>query len=260
MIKNVLSSLFAVFLFALGTAGSWYFVQWQEEKATVDEVGELDSANRLPLKGPDSETNLAESELADVPVQAMAVPVRTGAMSAEQIVRAAGQYRHAIEQLKRREAAIEGQESQLRLAQQDLDQRKMEIEGILKQVESKLEQGQELMKQIVEEKSRLGSLKEEVLKEKESLQEAKSVPPEVEKANLSKMAMLLGGMNEVDAAEVIKAFANKGDMNFALRILDNIEDRDASKILDSLGNSDLVAEIMEAYRELKRDESSLRKR
>ena len=51
MIKTVLSSLFAVFLFALGAAGSWYFVEFQKKQAEEqsEEAVMIDELTTAPV-------------------------------------------------------------------------------------------------------------------------------------------------------------------------------------------------------------------
>jgi len=280
MIKTILSSLFAVFLFALGAAGSWYFVQWQEKQKELDQQSEsvtseiaMDDDGHQPMA--DDESHSAHGAAASAHSEPMEVPVRSGAMTAEQIVRTASLYRQQVEQLKRREVDVESQESHLRLAQQDLDQRKMEIEGILKQVQGYVEQSDRTLSEIAIRRSELQDELAEVKKQREELQkerdafqneregrnqevqqsnEATDVLDEAQLQNLQKTALLFGSVNQEAAAGIIREFANQGKMNYVAQMLDRMEERDASKIIDALGSDPaLVTQLMEELQNMKRE-------
>ena len=211
MVKNVLVSLFAVFLFALGAAGSWYFVQWQEKQKESEEQS-LDlpetGAGGEPTASPEDTTTLETA--APMP---MAVP--SGSLTAEQVVRVAGQYRQQVEQLKKREQAVLEQEAQLRLAQQDLDQRKKEIEGILQQVRETTERSEKLLEKLQTERLELDQKKADLEKKAEEVESAQMLPPEIEQANMKKVARWLQGMGQQEAAAVIKYHANQGEIEKA---------------------------------------------
>lgn len=261
MVKNVLSSLFAVFLFALGAAGSFYFVQWQEKQKESQELVEGEPV----VTEPDSaatETATTSAATPEQPTDPLPVPVRPQSMTAEQIVRTASQYRSQVEQLKHREAELETQEARLRLTEQDLTQRKLEIDGMLKQIQDYVQKGENLLASIQSERQLLQAEKESRDKELQQIKDARSIPTGMQQQNVVKSAQLLGGMKETEAAAVIKKLVNDGSMNYALQLLDNIGERDAAKIISALGSedSDLVSELMIAMKDMVREEPTTTKR
>jgi flagellar motility protein MotE (MotC chaperone) len=254
MIKNVLVSLFAVFLFALGAAGSWYFVQWQEKQKAAKEE-QLD----LPDNGAAADATSSDADAAStIPTSAngpMPMAVPSGSLTAEQVVRVAGQYRQQVEQLKKREQAVLEQEAQLRLAQQDLDQRKKEIEGILQQIRETADRSEKLLEKLQIERQDLDQKKTEIDKKVEELESAQTLPPAMEQANMKKVARWLQGMGQQEAAAVIKYHANQGEIEKAVKMLSSVEDRDVSKILGEIKDETLVAELFDALTQMRGEDA-----
>jgi flagellar motility protein MotE (MotC chaperone) len=259
MIKNVLVSLFAVFLFALGAAGSWYFVQWQEKQKTTEE-----EQLEVPENGMASSDEANDESMAKNPggqeSSSMPLAVRSGPMSAEQVVRAAGQYRQQVEQLKQREESVAQQEAQLRLAQEDLEQRKREIQGILDQIRVTAERSEQLLQKLQSERQALDQKKTELDEQAKKLQSSDAIPPEVEQANIKKVARWLQGMGQQEAAAVIKYHANQGEIEKAVKMLSSVEDRDVSKILGEIKDETLVAELFDALTKMRSEEATTARR
>jgi DNA repair exonuclease SbcCD ATPase subunit len=264
MFKSAISSLFAVFLFAMGAAGAWYFVQYQQQQQKLQSEAEIE-AHALPRSLTAVDSGGAPLNEALPPGgpgtrQTMPLPVHGRTMSPEEIVRYGFMYRNNIEEIKKQKQQVEQEQSRLQLVQKDLEQQKMEAEGILKQVQHNVDRGEQLLAQIQEERQHLAEEREQHKKELEQIQSATQVPESIQRENVIRTARLLGGMEAEEAAKLIKELANKGNMDYALQILDNVEERNASKILDALDDISLLAQITEAYRELKREQSATTRR
>ncbi len=252
MIKTVLSSMFAVFLFALGAAGSWYFVQFQEKKQAE---ASLDSSFDSTLTPVSSTATDETGDSVDMPI-----PVHARAMSAEEVFRFGAMNRRAAESVRKKEAELRADEQRLQLMRQDIEGQKTEVEGILKQSQSTMESAERMLAQVQQELQTLAAEKEKRLEELEDIKKRTEIPDANKQANIKKMAELLSGMGDTDSAEVLKTLANSGKMEDALRLLDQIEPRDAAKILDALDDPGLVADLTEAYQQLRRYETKPKKR
>ena len=260
MVKNVLVSLFAVFLFALGAGGSFYFSQWQEKQKDAEELAATEG--ELPADLAATDTATTATVTTEKPSDPLPTPARPATMSAEQIVRYASQYRQQVEQLQKREADLIRQESRLDLAAKDVDQRKMEIDGMLKQIQGYVQQSQTLLGNLQAERQMLQDEKDLRDKEMQQINDSRSLSPEVQQQNLSKSAQYISGMQDKDAAAVIKNWVNDGKMDYALQVLENVSERDASKIMSALGEEDqvLVAEMLVALKDMDRPEPATKKR
>ena len=255
MYKVALSSLFAVFLFALGAVGAWYFQQQAAQR----------NGSASPLLATDAPENAASkpstgATARDRSEAEMPIPVHAKSMSAEELFRYGAMNRASLESLRQREESVRKEELRLQLVQQDIEGQKREVEGILTQTQHALEAAEQLLAQIQQQRQTLASEQQQRQQELEAIQRVNTVPDADKQANIKKMAELLGKMSETDAAEVIKNLVDKGSTDYVLQLLDNIEQRDAAKILDALGSPDLVADLTEGYRELKRYEQTRKRR
>lgn len=307
MIKNLLVSLFAVFLFALGAAGSWYFLQFQEQQKQLAEgdhaeEGEADSHSNSETTMSTSTTSSAEHGDAHARSDAhgsahgkddhsgekmMSSPVAGRSMTPEEIVRYGFQYKKNMEVLKQKNEELKNNEMRLQLIQKDVDQKKMEIEGMLKQLQQTATATELLLQQTQQERQAVANEKESLDQEKRTLSEQKdSLQKDLEESkrskagdgnatgttpaganqaavderqNLEKVALIFSGMDEAAAAKALQTLANKGNVEYALQILDNIEPRNVAAILDALDDPELTSHLTEAYRGLKRPEPPKRR-
>jgi chromosome segregation ATPase len=252
----MLSSLFAVGLFALGSVGAWYFQQWQaQHQADGSPLLEVASRSSAPIGPVEPQPTATEPTPND-----MRIPVHPKSMSTEELYRFLATNRGNLESLRQRQDEIRKEELRLQLVQKDIEGQKREVEGILTQTQQTLEAAEQMLAQIQQERQSLASERQQHQQELNNLQSVKDVPDEDRQTNIKKMAELLGQMTAEEAAEVLKNLANKGNTDYVLRLLDNIEQRDAAKILDALGDPALVAELTENYQELRRFDKKTNRR
>ena len=248
MIKSIVNSLFAVLLFALGAAGSWYFAEYRAQKESVSEE---QSPSRLAPLLPREADPAADSIAGAAAVAKLHVPFHGRAMSAAEVFRYASVNRKTVETLRQKEEDLRQEELRLQLVQKDIEGRKREIEGILKQTQTTLEAGERLLSELQLAAQNLAKQRELQQKESETLKQAQAPSAERMK-NVKVTAGWLESMRPEDAAETLKNLANKGNMDFALQLLGYIEERDVAKILDALNDPILVADLTEGFQDLTR--------
>lgn len=263
MYKTVLNSLFAVFLFALGAVGAWYILRQNEARSAQQAVppadpSQLAAVAALPQRA--SPSLSAESEPQDRLGGEMPIPLHAKSISAEDLFRFGAMNRASLESLRQREEELRKEELQLQLVQKDIEGQKREVEGILTQSQHAVKAAEEMLLQVQQQQQALVAEKQQRQSELEEIRRTKETPDADKQTNTKKMAELLGSMKAEDAAEVLKNLADKGNTDYVLRLLDNIEQRDAAKILDALGNPELVADLTEGYQELKRAENKRNRR
>jgi flagellar motility protein MotE (MotC chaperone) len=255
MIKTALFSLFAVFLFALGAAGAWFIVQYQSDKEGNEaESSETSEDQEIGPHGEAPPSSDHASHDAHLPVA-----VRGRPMSAEELFRFGAMNRKNIEAIKHKEEELHKEEMRVELLKKEIEGRKREVEGILQQTQQAVDVGQKLLNQLREQQQQLNSEKEQLQKQQEEFRKAKDTPNEDKQANLKSAAGWLQSMKSEDAAEALKELANDGKMDFALQLLANIEERNAAKILAAMKDPTLVADLTEAFRELKRPPATKRR-
>ena len=243
MIKSLFNSLFAVFLFASGIAGSWYFTEYRSDLEGDDDERETPAPAEIIPRAPGMSVDPIDDELP--------VPFHGPAMSAADVFRYGEMNRKTMESLRRKEEQIRHEEMRLRLLNKDIEGRKREVEGILQQTQNALASLRLLRAELEVESQEFEERKSEVAPKDADHTETK-VLNEERLANIKVTADWLAGMKTNDAAETLKNLANSGKMEFALRLLSNIEARKVAGILDAMQDPGLVADLTEGFLEVTR--------
>lgn len=239
MIKTFLYSMFAVFLFALGGAGSWFYLQMVEADGQ-----EKDSVSFQPV-APHTGLEALTSDINPSNNIEMPVPVHVKPVSAEEIFRFGAINKKNIEQLRNQEQRLEKDKLRLKTAHIDIETRQREIEGMLIQVNDKLATAEKLLDDIKVAAERLTTEKQDVSKKLDELQQSEEDLNAGENVNVQMVASWIQNMKAEQAAEIIREMANDGKMDFGLKLLAQIEDRNVAKILAAMRDPILVAELAE---------------
>lgn len=250
MFKTLMTSLFAVSLFAAGIAGSLYLTEIR--KGLLKETDEFQPAlAALPESPEQDEPVLPKYPSIDAAHAELPTPFHGPAMSAADVFRYASMNRKTMESLKLKEEAIRQEEMRLNLLTKDVEGRKREVEGLLQQTQNAVAHVEQLRAQLALETQEWERKKAEQ-KTDEAEETASGVPSPERLANIKVTADWLAGMQPNDAAETLKNLANSGKMEFALRLLSFIEARKVAVILDSMQDPTLVAEMTEGFLDLTR--------
>ena len=267
MIKTFLYTLFGVCLFALGAVGAWYFVQMQmaAEKGgeATEQVAEENNGGGFslpPIPSFDvSATAFSNEEPAPKP-KPLPTPVPSKPISAEEIFRFGVINRERMEKLKAREDALDEREKRMALEYKDMEARHAEMEGLLAHVNDTLTAGESLLAQIRQQSDLLKAEREALDKNKAEFNNETGQTPADKAANEKQAAGLIESMNPDIAAEVLREFANNGRVEYALTMLQMMEERNAAKILDSLKDPGLLAELTSKLQKKKRIQTAGRSR
>lgn len=232
VVKSILFSIFAVSLFAAGAVGSWYMTNLAKKDAPEETAVESVA-----------ETNESEVSSPLVDLSEMGTPVLPKAMSAEDLFRISAMNKKNIELQKKQRESLRQEKLKLKLAEKDLDVRKQEIEGILKQSQRAVAEAENMVVQ----------LQNEIQKLKADKAAAEAQAPEVPgamsqdvQANIKKVSQWFALMPAESASQQIKALMNDGKKDFVLQVLGNMEQRNAAKILTGL-DSPLGAELANSF-------------
>lgn len=258
MFKTILYSMFAVFLFALGAMGSWYFFNSQEEpEDATAQVEQQDlSANDKPL--PDIPGIQDAIDALDVPLtvepeeKPLPTVQPTKPLTAEEIYRFGLINRNRTEKLQQRESALDERARQLQLEFKDLEAREAEVDGLNAHIEDTITAAEALMSQINQKRLELADLKNRLDKQAEDIQSKTGLTPEEQKNNDKTTAALIQSMKPANAAAVLKTLANDGQLDAAIALIVEMEQRNAAKIMESIDDEQLRTDITAQLRALKR--------
>lgn len=239
---------FALTIFAGSAALSWY----------LNTHTPAASAQQPAPEAVAQPTSTATDEPAPAPQPVapdeLPVAVRPRAMSVEEIVRYGMGLKAREESLKQREQTLQRQEAQQKMALADIQAEQKELESILQNVRSQREAAATLLQQVEAQRQQLQSDKQAAETDLKKTAEARiSIDAEF-RDNTKRMADWLQAMEPDKSAEILRELANNGQMETAVQMLSNFEERDAAKILESIGDTKLVSEFVEAFRSMKRPE------
>jgi hypothetical protein len=74
------------------------------------------------------------------------------------------------------------------------------------------------------------------------------------------MSKWLSSMAPEVAAQLVRELANNGQLDTVVQMLSNLNEREASKILEAVGDVGLISELTEKFRVLKRPETNTTRR
>lgn len=241
---------FALTIFAGSAAVSWYLntrLPAAEAKLAESEP----AAQQPPQSTGDGETITAPSPLA---ADELPVAVRPRAMSVEEIVRYGMGLKAREESLRQREQTLQRQEAQQKLAVADIQAEQKDLESILQNVRSQREAAAALLQQVEAQRQQLQLEQQAAEAELKKTAQARINIDEEFRDNTKRMAEWLQAMEPDKSAEILRELANNGQMETAVQMLSNFEERDAAKILESIEDTKLVGEFVEAFRSMKRPE------
>jgi hypothetical protein len=253
MFKTFLYSMFAVFLFALGAVGSWYFINSQADAEQTAEMEDL-TANDSPLPSiPEIASAIPtvslEPEVKEDPLPTV-IPAKP--TSAEDIFRFGVINRNRMEKLQERENALDERERQMMLEAKDLEARQAEVDGLMAHVNDTIVQAESLLSSINKKRLELAEDKKSFDEQKEQFESETGLTPADQEKNEKQAAGLIQSMNPDTAANVIRELANDGKMDYALALLEKMEQRNGAKILEAINDKTLIAEITDKLRARKR--------
>lgn len=256
MIKTFVYSMFAVFLFALGGAGSWFYLQMEASAEQAKEDKSV-GARTVSTTTPAGFASLT-ADIAAASDTLMPVPIQSTTMSPEESFRFGAINRKYHENLRKREDKIDKEKMRLKLAHKDIEARQLEIEGMLTQVNDTLTAGEKLLSEIKQASAKLSTEQQDVTTRIESLQQLEDDSQSGEQVSVKLVAGWIQSMKDTKAAAIIRELANDGKMDYALNLMAYIEERNAAKILAAMDDSVLAAELAERFPSVER--SRMRKR
>lgn len=206
----------------------------------------VDLSEVLP-RNPEAELLTEGSAAVDLPV-----PVHGKPLSAEELFRFGAMYRQQQEALAARQREVEKQQARLSLIRDDLAGSRKEFDGLREQIQDATQRATRVMQQLQEQREQLHR---ERLEAEDSLKKLEGEEKQLEEAegdNVRKISSWFQSMPAEKAAEYLRELVHDGNIQSAVKLLENIEERNAAKILAAMEDAALVAELMEAFRNAKR--------
>lgn len=236
MIKSFLVSMFAIFLFTLGAAGAWFYIQMgpaaeSTEDAALDVAGTIqEEPDPIPkfnpglpavLRGPD----LSPDEMVRLNM----------AMSARE------------EQSRQHEEKLREIRIRIQTADADTKAAQREVEGAMSQARQVMEAAEALLNEVQTTLTDLKKESQELQKRRDDIDKLEEEMGEGAAANIKAFAEYVEKMPAEVAADLVKEMVQDNKMDDVIQLLKSMEPRNASKLLAELDDSPLLAEIATRY-------------
>jgi len=242
MFKSFLVSMFAILLFTLGGAATWFSLQLMGSDTAEEDGLNLTPAAKIADADPVPQKVLG-------PGGALPAVVRGPDLDAEEMFRLSTATATKREQLAQYEERLREHKLRIKAADADTKFAQREVEGTLEQTRSLMESMEKLLE---ETKASINNLQKERVETDQKADDLKKLETEAGAgvaANVKSFSEFLQSMPPATSAETIKEMTNNGKMDFAIQLLRNIEPRNVAKILAEIQDPPLVAEIASRFKD-----------
>jgi flagellar motility protein MotE (MotC chaperone) len=150
-------------------------------------------------------------------------------------------------QLREQQAAVKDRENRL-------DRRQSQIDLVLQDIRAERATVDKVRKQVAEELRLLVEKITELEQKQTAVKATKpaEVDPADERKNLDRMAQMYESMPAENAARILQQMADMGKLDTAVRILSQMKERQAAKVLAEISDPALAAQMLDRMRGVKR--------
>jgi len=236
MKKVMMLGMTGLILFAASAAGSWFLMRQQTAPdQTVAENETTPAANHAPTGSDRPSTSPSEPDR---------LAFQPDDVSVETLMRVVESMKTRQQALTDREQLVRQREERLKLVRDDLQREKKEIEELNISIENQFGTIQELVTQLESQPARSATVPGDADNKGDG--GTPGARTELNPRSLKRAAEMLKGLPEDKAADTFKYYVNSGKMDLAIRILEQMEQRDASKIIAAFEDDALRNEILDA--------------
>ena len=234
-------------LFAASAGVSWYLTKPAEtETEELAVLEETDPTSAFPNAIDDKE----KTELMPVAMRPEA-PV-----TVEAVTKLAQSIMQKEEKLFEKQSFLQKEEERIGLLFEDLKREQEELMAFEQKIGAKIMEAREASEILKQENQSLAD-QTKVLStlEKKTGKTTADVADDEISIRVDAVKGWFTKLEAEQAANYLKEFANRGDLEFAAKLLDSLEERQIAKILAAFDDAPLVAQIVDAYTKNKVDES-----
>lgn len=236
--KTILTAgIVGVVLFAISASASWYLMNQKEEpkpEVVVEEHGPEEDAGVPPIgKGVEKKEQLPVAVRPDLPLTVDAVLQLSESIRRKEL------------ELQAREKAAEKTEQNIKLLFEDLKVERAELNAMMDGLEAKLKLAQNAVLELKQENQAMTTKAQELAKLNQDFEKKNGkgeIADEIQQRVQDTKAWF-EGLEDEQAANYLRSFANNGQMDFSARLLKSMDKRKAARILAVLNDPDLVTQL-----------------
>ncbi|MDB4473239.1 hypothetical protein N9030_01470, partial [bacterium] len=148
--------------------------------------------------------------------------------------------------LQEKEERLKKEEKRISLLREDLERERSELDSFSKKIDSKINEAKEATNLLKLEKEAVKKeVKELSMYENRLGKKVGDLASEELKQQVNGLKDIFRTLDPARAAEILKAYADRGNLNLVANLLDSLEDRQKAKIIAELDSPTLTAEIMD---------------
>jgi|GEM_PF-1331278 flagellar motility protein MotE (MotC chaperone) len=256
MKKLLIIGITSLILFVLSASASYFWQQKMRSHAAdgnakgTETTGKDVPASKETVRSHAPSGNEKTPSRDDNALRAAVRPTYNA--GAEEIARMTNELRMRLAAVREREEQLAARKKMIDLIQEDIRGERTALDELRTQIKNELEALNEAMEGV--EKQR-GSLDEERQKISKSTQEMEARIVQLQKEeqeNLKKMSGMYNSMSPEVAAKILQNLADTGKMDTAVKVLGQMQERQAAKVLAELTDAGLAAQLVEKLKSLRR--------
>ncbi len=244
--KSLLMAIIVgVVLFAASAGASWFLLLQKSMVGAEVSKMEEDPAERAlsfvpPVKDEEKVDSMPVSLRPVVPITVEAVTELAQSIMQKERVLLEGEKR------------LKKEEKRVALLFEDLKREQDELTAFGQKIDAKIVRARELMELLKLENKNLDEQTQALSKlEKKTGKKFEDLATDELDKRVATVKNWFKNLETEAAASYLKEFADRGELEFAARLLDSLEDRKIAKILAAFNDAPLVAQIVDAYTKTK---------
>lgn len=248
MKKLLVIGITSLVLFIISASASYFWQQKQKNASATDAAGKDGPVSKESAKHVSAPASGASHE-ESAPRAAVRPAYNPGT---EEIARMTSELRSRLASVHEREEQLTARKKMIELIQEDIRGERTALDELRSQIKSELEALNEAVEGV---EKQCGSLDEERQKISKTTQEMEVRIVQLqreEQDNLKKMSGMYNSMSPEVAAKILKNLADTGKMDTAVKVLGQMQERQAAKVLAELTDAGLAAQLVEKLKSLRR--------
>jgi flagellar motility protein MotE (MotC chaperone) len=246
MNKTVIGLIVAIALFSVSAGVSW-FLQPPAAPDTSKQTDKDNFANGTLHHGVETPKDKPVDE-----ARSTRPTIRPGqAPDAEYLTKLAADLESQSDGLRRREQGVTNRQKNIDLVYKEILKEQRNVDGIRKQIDEEMkllaEKADAIERKYTETKLQGSKLDEQNKDLRQTLLEVE----DAERVRVKQMANFYDTMEAEKAAPTFQEMIDSGKLDMAVKILSNMKDRSASKLLAQLPNQTLAVQLLDRLKGLK---------
>lgn len=241
-------ALAGTLIFAASATVSLWYQQQQVRTKT-----ETDSNHATARTGKESEhKSTADSSKTESDDDLRPVVRPSGLSNREETTHLVNNLRDRMKAVREREEQLNSRQKQLELIYQDIRGERNVLDEMRKQVSDEMKALSDKMTSV---DRRIGDLEQQRQTVTKNLADTQKRQMDIdgnERKNLDRMATMYDSMQPESAARILQQLADSGRLDTGVKLLAQMKERQAAKVLAELPDAALAAQLLEKMRNLKR--------